>query len=71
MDSRVELRDAGRRPVVLATDAALNRDLGLSRGLPVGPMPSPDPVGSEVAVEVWPSAGGNATWCVSASGGGS
>lgn len=55
VDSRVELRDAGRGSVVLATAAALRRDVGLSRSVPVVLVPYPDPAGSKVAVVVWPA----------------
>ena len=51
-DARVELRDAGRPTVLLATAAMLNRDLGQPRKVPVSLYLLPNPSGSEVAVEV-------------------
>jgi hypothetical protein len=49
-DIRVELRDAGRPPVVLATAAALNRLLGQDPNTPVALAAFPDPSGDKVAV---------------------
>jgi hypothetical protein len=57
-DSRIELRDAGRPTVVLATAAALNRDLGQDPGVPARLLPYPDPSGDKVAVEVLSSPSG-------------
>ena len=57
-DARIELRDAGRPVVLLATAATLNRDLGQPAGLKVSMYPQPNPPGSEVAVEVAPVSGG-------------
>lgn len=51
-DSRVELRDAGRPALVLATAGALNRDLGQGRNGPVQLIPYPDPSGDKIAVVV-------------------
>jgi hypothetical protein len=56
-DSRIELRDAGRPPVTLATSAALNQDLGQSQHRPVQLIPYPDQSGDQVAVIVQPTAG--------------
>jgi hypothetical protein len=56
-DSRVELRDAGRPPVVLATAGTLDRDLGYPADLSVALIPYPSPSGTEVAVVVLPAAG--------------
>jgi len=56
-DSRVELRDAGRPAVVLATAGALNRALGQRPNDPVQLVPYPDPQGDKVAVVVQPVAG--------------
>ena len=56
-DSRIELRDAGRPAVVLATAGALERALGQSRNNPVQLVPYPDPQGDKVAVVVQPVAG--------------
>jgi hypothetical protein len=56
-DSRIELRDAGRPAVVLATAGALDRALGQSRNNPVQLVPYPDPQGDKVAVVVQPVAG--------------
>ena len=57
-DARIELRDAGRPVLLLATAAMLNRDLGQPAALKVSLYPQPDPSGSEVAVEVAPVSGG-------------
>jgi hypothetical protein len=51
-DIRLELREAGHPPVVLATAAKLNHDLGASRRREVALTPFPSPSGSQVAVEV-------------------
>jgi WD40-like Beta Propeller Repeat len=59
-DSRVELRDAGRPPVVLATARELSRDLNMGRNTPVALEPFPDPAGDKIAVEVYPLAGTSA-----------
>jgi hypothetical protein len=56
-DTRIELRAAGRPPVMLATAAALNHDLGQSRHLPVALIPYPDQSGDKIAVIVQPTAG--------------
>ena len=53
-DAQIVLRDAGRPPVLLATAAALNSDLGYARSLPASLDPVPSPSGSEVAVAVRP-----------------
>jgi hypothetical protein len=57
-DARVELRDARRPTVLLATAGMLNRDLGQPAGLRVSLYPEPNPAGSAVAVEVAPVSGG-------------
>lgn len=69
-DSRVELRDAARHPVLLATAGALNRDLGVSASTPVALAAYPSPSGAEVAVTVQPVAGGTAAGVVIMSRGG-
>lgn len=51
-DASVELIDAGRKPVVLATAASLAGDVGLDPTTPVALDAVPDPTGSVVAVEV-------------------
>lgn len=56
-DSRVEIRDAGRAAVVLATAAQLIRDAGLDPGQPVNLTVFPDHAGGKVAVVVNPVAG--------------
>jgi hypothetical protein len=56
-DARVELRDAGRPAVVLATAGSLNRDLRQSPDQPVQLIPYPDPSGEKVAVVVQPVSG--------------
>jgi hypothetical protein len=56
-DSRIELRDAGRPAVTLATAATLNHDLGQSQQLSVQLIPYPDQSGDQVAVIVQPTAG--------------
>ena len=57
-DATVVLRDAGRRPVPLATASELTGDLGLSRRLAVSLAVYPSPSGAEAAVTVRPAAGG-------------
>ncbi|HEY3811193.1 MAG TPA: hypothetical protein VGL49_07145 [Acidimicrobiales bacterium] len=57
-DSRVELRDQGQRPLVLATAGQLNADLGQDPGRPVHLSVFPDPDGDTVAVVLNPPAGG-------------
>jgi hypothetical protein len=56
-DADVELREAGHPPVVLATAAAINSDLGVVDG-PVQLIPVPDPAGDKIAVEIRPAAAG-------------
>ncbi len=56
-DARVELRDAGHRPVVLATASSLSRVLGLDPSIQAQLVPYPDPAGDKVAVEVDPFTG--------------
>lgn len=53
-DSRVELRQPGRPPAVLATSAALETDLGASPAGPVALVPLPDPSGDKIAVVIRP-----------------
>ncbi|HKB30049.1 MAG TPA: hypothetical protein VKD26_04360, partial [Streptosporangiaceae bacterium] len=60
-DARVELRDAGRRPVVLATARTLSRVLGLDPSAAVDLVPYPDPAGDKVAVQVELVNGGGQT----------
>lgn len=55
-DSGVQLNEAGQRPVVLATAAAINSDLGVVND-PVQLVPLPDPAGDKVAVVVRPVGG--------------
>jgi hypothetical protein len=55
-DSRVELRDAGRPAVLLATAGALNHALGQSRNNLVQLVPYPDRQGDKIAVVVQPIA---------------
>ena len=57
-DSEVELRDAGLRPLRLATAAQLNADLGRDSGQPVHLSVFPNPSGDALAVELNPPAGG-------------
>jgi hypothetical protein len=57
VDDRVELRDVGRNPVVLATAGQLERDLGASTTGPVNLAVYPDGHGQKVAVEVNPVGG--------------
>jgi len=59
-DSRVELRDAGRAPVVLATAGSLNRALGQPADTAVSLAAYPDPSGTKVAVTIRPASGGTA-----------
>jgi hypothetical protein len=59
-DSRVELRDAGQSPLVVATAAELNRDVGQNPEQPVHLSLFPTPSGDAVAVEVNPPTGGDA-----------
>jgi hypothetical protein len=54
VDDRVELRDVGRNPVVLATAEQLERDIGATRIGPVNLTVYPDGDGQKVAVEVNP-----------------
>ena len=63
-DSRIELRDAGRAPVVLATAGGLNRALGQPAGTAVSLAAYPDPSGTNVAVTVRPASGGTAAGVV-------
>ena len=63
-DSQIELRDAGRGPVVLATAGSLNRALGRPAGTAVSLAAYPDPSGSKVAVTVRPASGGTAAGVV-------
>ena len=56
-DSRIELRDAGEHPLVLATAAQLNSDLGQDPALPVSLQVVPDPTGARLAVAVIPADG--------------
>ena len=58
-DSRIELRDAGVAPVVMATAADLNRDVGQDPARPVNLMVFPEPTG-DVAVVVNPVDGSDA-----------
>jgi hypothetical protein len=51
-DAQVELRDAGRPAVVLATSASLNRALGRSPGGSVALAAYPSPDGERVAITV-------------------
>jgi hypothetical protein len=51
-DTRLELRIAGHRPVVVVTAATLNHALGTSRRRPIAFTPFPSPTGNKVAVEV-------------------
>ena len=54
-DSRVELRDAGRTKVTLATAAQLDRDARLPPGTQAALFPMPDPAGDKIAVAVQPT----------------
>jgi hypothetical protein len=58
VDDRVELRDVGRSPIVLATAGELERDLGMVAVGPVNLAVYPDGNGQKVAVEVNPIGGG-------------
>jgi hypothetical protein len=51
-DSRVELRDVGRPPVVIATSASVDRALGLPASRYSTLSPFPDPAGDKVAITV-------------------
>lgn len=53
-DSRVELRDAGAKPVVLGTARQLDRAVGEPARLKVSLEPIPSPDGGKVAIEVTP-----------------
>jgi len=55
-DSGIALRDAGRRPVLLASSADLNRDLGEPAKAPVSLAAYPAPSGARLAVVVQPTA---------------
>jgi hypothetical protein len=63
-DSRIELREAGRPAIRLATAAALNRALDQDPRLPVALTPFPSPSGSEIAVTVQPRDGGSTSGIV-------
>ncbi len=54
-DSRVELRDAGKARVTLATVAQLDRDLHLPSGAQAALLPIADPAGDKIAVAVQPT----------------
>lgn len=56
-DSRLELLDAGHKPVVLATVARLNKILGLSANVGESISVYPDPSGDKVAVETMMTGG--------------
>ncbi len=51
-DTRVELRDVGRPPVVLATAASVDRALGQPANLYFVLSPYPDPAGDKIAITV-------------------
>jgi hypothetical protein len=51
-DARVELRDVGRKPVVLATAASLDRLLGQPSSAYYVLSPYPDPAGDRIAITV-------------------
>jgi len=57
-DSRIELRDAARPTVLLATAGGMNRALGEPVGTPVALAAYAAPSGTKVAVTVQPVAGG-------------
>jgi hypothetical protein len=57
-DSRIELRDAARPTVLLATAGGMNRALGEPAGTPVALAAYAAPSGTKVAVTVQPVAGG-------------
>lgn len=59
-DSRLELRQPGRVPQVLATATELNLDVGQSLSKPVHLSAFPNPSGDEIAVVVDPISGGTA-----------
>jgi hypothetical protein len=63
-DSGIALRDAGRRPVLLASAADLNRDLGEPAKAPVSLAAYPAPSGARLAVVVQPTASDAATGIV-------
>jgi hypothetical protein len=58
VDDRVELRDVGQDPIVLATSAQLERDIGQVPAGPVNLTVYPDGNGQKVAVEVNPIGSG-------------
>jgi len=60
-DSGIVLRDAGRRPVLLASAADLNRDLGAPAKAPVSLAAYPAPSGARLAVVVQPTASDTGT----------
>lgn len=51
-DSELDLVDAGRAPVVLASAASLTHDLGMEPDTPVSLLPVPSPSGSLIVVVV-------------------
>ena len=55
-DGSVQLRDAGKARVTLATIAQLDRDVLLPAGAQAALFPFPDPAGDKVAVAVEPTA---------------
>lgn len=63
-DVRLELRDAGAPPRLLATAASLGHVLGLSPRIPVILRAIPNPQGTMVAVEVEPASPGNSAGVV-------
>jgi len=63
-DSGIALRDAGRRPVLLASAADLNRDLGERANVPVSLAAYPAPSGARLAVVVQPTASDTAAGIV-------
>ena len=54
-DGRVDLRDAGRHWLLLATARQLTDDLHLAASIQVALFPYPDPSGDEVAIAVQPT----------------
>jgi hypothetical protein len=56
-DSEIELRVAGQAPVVVATAASINSDLGVEND-PVALLPFPDPTGDKILVAVQPAVQG-------------
>ena len=58
-DATVVLRDAGRRPVRLATAGELGHDVGLPRRLALSLAVYPSPSGAEAAVTARPAGGGS------------